>query len=119
MPFKIIQTTERGKAILCVVPSLWEAKGVLWWPPKKMPYKKIIKDELSKPNKKEWRLMSCILKRDNIRTYELAEAELAIMETNSDTDVNDNEPRVAVVQNKDDSKFELLANKLVRSFYSL
>ncbi|CAG9789834.1 unnamed protein product [Diatraea saccharalis] len=47
------------------------------------------KDERSKPDKKEWRLMSCILKRNNIPTYELADAESSIMEENSDTDAND------------------------------
>ncbi|KAJ8729031.1 hypothetical protein PYW07_006727 [Mythimna separata] len=114
MPYKIVQTIERGKTILVIVPSLWEENGNLWWPPKKTQYK-LMKDEQSKPDKKEWKLMDCILKRNNILTYQQAEAELSIMEDNSDTDVNDTgmvAPRTTVVQDHEEMKFEVMANKL-------
>lgn len=88
MPYKIVQTRERGETKLAVVPTSWEKNGKLWWPPKKIECR-LTKDEQSKPDKKEWTLMDCVLKRNNIRTYQLAEAELLIIEENSDTDVND------------------------------
>ncbi|KAL4714559.1 hypothetical protein ACJJTC_006605 [Scirpophaga incertulas] len=115
MPYKIVQTIERGKTILVIVPYLWEENGNLWWPPKKTQCK-LIKDEQSKPDQKEWRLMGCILKRNNIRTYQLAEAELSLMEENSDTDVNDagmNASRTTLVQNQEVMKFETIANNLI------
>lgn len=66
-----------GYYIGTIVPSLWEERGNLWWLPKKTD-RKLTKYEQSKPNKKEWRLMACFLKRNNIQTYQLAEAELLI-----------------------------------------
>lgn len=64
---------------------------------------------------KKWILMGCILKRTNIRSYQLAEAELSIMEENSDTDMDGN--RTTLVQNQELINFEAIANKLVSYFF--
>lgn len=34
MPYKIVQTIERGKAVLVAVPQQWEQDGILYWPRK-------------------------------------------------------------------------------------
>lgn len=121
MPYKIVQTREKGQTILVIIPSLWEKNGSLWWPPKKT-QNKLIKDEQSKPDKTEWKLMDCILKRNNLRTYQLAEAELSIMEGNSDTDLNDTvdmaAPPTTLVHDQE-LNYELMANNLVRYTYKL
>lgn len=119
MPFKIIQTNENQRKMLVIVPSMWEENGHLWWPPKNTTkYKTLMKDELSRPEKNQWKLMDCTLKRNNIRTYDLAEAELSIMEEKSDTDVNDMlltgmvRP-VSTVANEELMEYELITNNLV------
>lgn len=118
MPYKIVQTREKGQTKLAIIPTSWEKNGKLWWPPKKLEYR-LTKDEQSKPDKKEWTLMDCILKRNNIQTYEHANAELLTMEENSDTDFNDTymvAPHTTENQNREAS-FEVMANKLVSFFF--
>lgn len=120
MPYKIVQTLERGKLRLSIVPSSWEDKGNLWWPPKKI-LEKSIRDDQSKPTK-DWKLMNCILKRNNIPTYQQADNELSIMEQNSDTDVQDNVAaadhpcETVTYADQDEINFEILANNLVRYY---
>ncbi|PZC70365.1 hypothetical protein B5X24_HaOG202060 [Helicoverpa armigera] len=114
MTYKIVQTIERGRKSLVIVPSFWEDKGKLWWPPKKTLFK-LMKDDQSEPSK-DWKLMKCTLKRNNIQTYQLADDELSAMEENSDTDVQDTvvvEPRETVdLPSQGEINFELLANNL-------
>ncbi|XP_062535017.1 uncharacterized protein LOC134204204 [Armigeres subalbatus] len=84
MPFKIVQTIEGGEICLSVVPSGWEANGVLWWPKKHL-VGKLSQIETSIPNEK-WEKMNCIRKREFSSRKE-ADDELDRMETKNDTDV--------------------------------
>lgn len=75
MPFKIIQTynEQQNKQELCICPSKWEKHGVLHWSNKKS--KKIceIEDSTPQPN---WTKINCIVKRNNIMSYEIADKQL-------------------------------------------
>jgi hypothetical protein len=84
MPFKIVQTIEKGRSQLCIVPNLWEHKGLLRYP-KKISDNKLARNENSKPQP-DWRCMDCTVKRGSLSSYEQAEYELSIMLQNSDTD---------------------------------
>ncbi|XP_063635192.1 uncharacterized protein LOC134805937 [Cydia splendana] len=88
MPFKIVQTLERGGYRLTVVPSLWESNNILRWPPKSKNILRVIKDESSKPGT-DWEKMKCNVKRRQLSSYAQAEMELEIMERQSETDVNE------------------------------
>lgn len=112
MPYKIVQTVEKGKKTLVVIPSLWENEGKLWWPPRNIQFK-VMKDEQSKPGN-DWKLMKCILKRSNILTYQQADSELSFMEENSDTDVNDNDTTIQLRETS--QNFDVLAENLVSHF---
>ncbi|XP_069363481.1 uncharacterized protein [Maniola hyperantus] len=82
MPFKVVQTTERGKICISAVPSGWERNGVLSWPPNSQ--LGMIRDEKSKP-KSTWKHLPCIVKR-HFSTYEEASNEANKMESETDTD---------------------------------
>lgn len=89
MPFKIVETIERGKPQLSIVPSCWEKKGLLRWPPKKYPINKLVTNENSIPQA-DWLTIKCVLKRTSILSYSRAEEEIDMMAQYSDTsDVND------------------------------
>lgn len=86
MPFKIVQTIERGRSVLTAVPYEWESNGILCWPKK---YEKLrrIEDSKSEPN---WKKINCIVKRSNLHSFREAELEIDAMSSYSDTE-NDNE----------------------------
>ena len=86
MPFKIVQTIERGRSVLTAVPYEWESNGILCWPKK---YKKLRKIEDSKPEP-NWKKINCIVERSNLHSFREAELEIDAMSSYSDTE-NDNE----------------------------
>lgn len=88
MPYKIIETIERGRRLIVSVPSLWESDGNLYWPKKNVISLK--KNEKSAPQS-DWKCLPCILKRDNILNYKTAEEEIALMSDFTDTDEKENE----------------------------
>lgn len=120
MPFKIVQTQEKGTTKLSIVPSAWEAGGKLYWPPNNLKIGKLIKDDKSKPGP-SWQAMPCILKRKNLFNYHDADMELMIMEECTDTDNAENarmeicsalEPPLPPPQ----INFESIAEHLVNTF---
>ncbi|XP_065095782.1 uncharacterized protein LOC135717572 [Ochlerotatus camptorhynchus] len=86
MPFKIIQTIEAGEICLSIVPSGWEANGILRWPKKHL-VGKLSQIETSTADDK-WEKMNCVRKRE-FKTREEADDELDRMETRIDTEVED------------------------------
>ncbi|KAJ2938860.1 hypothetical protein O0L34_g18489 [Tuta absoluta] len=89
MPFKIVETIEKGKPPSSIVPSSWERKGLLRWPPKKYAINKLVTNENSVPQA-DWLTIKCVLKRSSISSYSRAEEEIEMMAQYSDTsDVND------------------------------
>lgn len=88
MPFKIVQTVEKGELCLCVVPSRWEQDGVLHWP-KKTALARLCQDESSSPFP-NWDKMDCVLKRE-LPTYSAAQKEMDRMESITDTEMEDSE----------------------------
>lgn len=94
--FKIVQTSNKGKFELCAIPSAWEQNGTLKWPPidskkSKAALKataKLLEDANSVP-RSDWREFKCVLKRTNIPTSEVAEAEIDVMMRESDTSCNE------------------------------
>ncbi|XP_053601036.1 uncharacterized protein LOC128669862 [Plodia interpunctella] len=73
MPFKIVQTLEKGKPVLTAVPHEWEKDGTLFWP--KNQADKLIKVEDIYPED-NWIPIVCELKRDNLKSYGEAQAEV-------------------------------------------
>lgn len=86
MPFKIVQTIERGETCLTVVPSGWEKSGTLHWP-KKNAVAKLSLEEFSMPSPK-WERIDCVKKRE-FKTRAEAENEVDRMESVSDTEADD------------------------------
>lgn len=82
MPFKIVQTLERGRTFLSCVPRTWETANVLLWPRKGS--KKLQKNENSIPGE-DWISTYCQLKRSDL-SYEEAQTELVRMQRESDTE---------------------------------
>lgn len=78
MPFKVVQTVEKGQQMLCVVPSLWEKGGTLYWPSNRS---RNFKDD-STQNKPDatFKKYQCVVKRDGVDTYQLAEQMMKRME---------------------------------------
>lgn len=87
MPFKIVQTIEKGENCLTVVPARWEESGVLFWP-KKSVVAKLSLDENSVPEA-NWERIDCVKKRDFTSRAE-AEQEIERMEAISDTEADEN-----------------------------
>lgn len=83
MPFKIVQTTEKGTKYLTVVPSKWEMDGVCSFPKNGLTSKQKVENSL--PDETCLRLNS-ILKRDNIESFAEASAIVDILVQQSDTD---------------------------------
>lgn len=96
--FKIVQTTERGKPQLCIVPAAWEKNGTLYWPRKKA--EKLVIDGSSTPGD-DWFEMTCIVKRTKFKTLAAAETELEEMLECDDTDT----PSPALQQPPKETKF--------------
>ncbi|XP_049693944.2 uncharacterized protein LOC126054091 isoform X3 [Helicoverpa armigera] len=96
MPFKIVQTIEKGNIVLTCVPHQWESDGVLYWPRKQTQSQtsKLQKDEGSWPDE-SWEKINCAVKRRSIKTYQNAIHEIDIMSNNSDT-----EPDIEYVSSK-------------------
>lgn len=86
MPYKIVQTIERGETCLTVIPSGWEENGILHWP-KKNAVAKLSLEEFSRPSPK-WERINCVKKRE-FKTRAEAESELEKMECVSDTEADD------------------------------
>lgn len=84
MPFKIVQTNERGSTKLFIVPSGWESQRQLRYP-KKPNESALVRNENSKP-RADWPVLPCKVKRTGFLTYADAEEELSIMMQHSDTD---------------------------------
>lgn len=89
MPFKVVQTIERGTICISAVPSGWEKDGTLWWPPKSQ--MGAVLDENSAP-KDKWKSFSCIVKRQ-FKTYKEASEEAEKMEAETDTEQEEQDPR--------------------------
>lgn len=86
MPFKIVQTLEKGRPRLCIVPSIWEEDGKLFWPTENIKNRsRLARDETSFPSP-NWDILDCAVKRNDIKTYMAAEHEIQIMENHTDTD---------------------------------
>lgn len=75
MPFKIVQTTERGANKLFIVPSGWESQRQVRFP-KKPNEAAFVRNENSKP-RTEWPVLPCKVKRTGFLTYADAEEELS------------------------------------------
>ncbi|XP_062554531.1 uncharacterized protein LOC134219712 [Armigeres subalbatus] len=104
MPFKIVQTVEKGELCLSVVPSKWEEDGILHWP-KKSVVARLCHDENSVPES-NWEKLNCVLKRQNL-TYAGAYQELERMESIPDTEADENEvvqPKTKKARRKDVQK---------------
>lgn len=89
MPFKVVQTMERGRLRLTAVPDQWEQNGTLFWPKNKQ--EKLRRQENCNPDQ-TWTTINCIVKRTNLRTFKDAENEIDAMSDRSDTET-DNEHR--------------------------
>lgn len=86
MPFKIVQTIEKGETCLTVIPAQWEKDGILYWP-KKSAVAKLSLDEKSVPSE-TWESINCVRKRI-LPTRREAELELEKMEGLSDTEIDE------------------------------
>lgn len=100
MPFKIVNTIEKGKSVLTTVPNEWEKDGHLYWPRiNSMKADKLRRSEYSKPEE-DWKITNCILKRQNLKSFDVAEFEVEKMCPNSDTET-DSEREKKTVKNKE------------------
>lgn len=88
MPFKIVQTKEKGRILLSVVPDSWESDGKLKWPPKgklkTTTFKNMLCDENIVPGV-DWVEVKCRSKQV-CSTYDEAVALTKQMSDQSDTD---------------------------------
>lgn len=114
MPYKIVNTIERGKAVLTCVPSNWEKNGTLFWPPKGQEKLRHIESSVPELN---WKPFNCIVKRRNIGTVFQAEHEINMMCAASETDDTENEdairqpmPKINMSQHK---TFEAIAQECI------
>lgn len=84
MTFKIVQTIEKGKPKLSIVPHHWETAGVLFWP--KSAGRNTNDDSDNNRPDKSFQHFNCVLKRSQIPSYRAAEEMVCIMQNESDTD---------------------------------
>lgn len=84
MTFKIVQTVENGRKLLTIVPHHWEQMGTLFWPRKSTVNAQDDSDS-NKPDDKAHKYR-CIVKRQNLQTYDEAENILDVMQQQSDSD---------------------------------
>ncbi|XP_045781638.1 uncharacterized protein LOC123878491 isoform X2 [Maniola jurtina] len=106
MPFQIIETIERGKRLIETVPSTWTRDGYLFWPKKN--FLSLKKIEGSIPQH-DWKPYPCIILRDNILDYKVAEQEVALMSDATDTDDGHNKEN----EHPEKTKIALDLNNLV------
>lgn len=118
MPFKIVQTVEKGRPRLCIVPSIWEEDGKLFWPTEKIKNRsRLVRDETSFPSP-NWDILDCTVKRTNIETYMAAEHEIQIMENHTDTD-NETSARAYCQLQSNMNDFENIVQNLVSIYIAL
>lgn len=86
MPFKIVQTIEKGAKYLTVVPSKWENGGVCYFPRRGLTEKQTVENSVPE---KDFLQYQSILKRDNLQSFNEANAILDIILQQSDTDNED------------------------------
>lgn len=84
--FKIVETIEKGKKQLTIVPANWENKGKLYWP--KTRAEKFIEDSKSMPDD-NWLELKCKVKRNYLLNKEIAEEELGRMLDTEETEQED------------------------------
>lgn len=86
--FKIVQTRERNRTLLSIVPHLWEKDNKLYWPNageiKRREFEALMKDGHSSPLH-HWKLYPCRKKKENL-TYDQAVHMTKMMSDQSDTD---------------------------------
>lgn len=82
MPYKIVQTVEKGKSVLTSIPDTWEDNGILKWPKKKA--EKLKKNDNNGPDN-SWLKSRCTVTL-YIESYEEAEKEIERMCDYSDTE---------------------------------
>lgn len=99
MPFKIIQTKERGKFILSIIPDKWEQNTILHWPNRRV--EELLEQESSCPDD-SWLTMKCQVKRTGLISKQSAEAELANMLQESDTETEGSTPLKSKAKLKND-----------------
>lgn len=114
MPFKVVQTMERGRLRLTAVPDRWEQNGILFWPKTKQ--EKLRRQENCDPDS-TWTTINCIVKRTNLRTFKDAENEIDIMSDRSDTET-DNEHRFQT-KNVELTDFNKMAQELVEVSFTM
>lgn len=83
MPYKIVETVEKGKCKLFLVPNNWEQNNILHWP--KWKVETLLAAEDSYPDA-SWHNMKCQVKRTGLLLIANAEAELVKMCQKSDTE---------------------------------
>lgn len=83
--FKIVQTIESGEFVLSVVPTLWEEKGKLMWPPANETNNKIFLQTLPGTLDNGWQQFDCVVKRSGLESFVQARQEQNAMMLNSDT----------------------------------
>ncbi|KAL4702371.1 hypothetical protein ACJJTC_018283 [Scirpophaga incertulas] len=111
MPYKIVQTIEKGRPVLTAVPDGWEINGTLFWPKK---HEKLRRIEYSKPET-NWRPINCILKRSNLSSFSQAEHEINSMSNASDTETdNDNVSHTKNHNKMNISNFQQAFNDMAR-----
>lgn len=90
MPFKIVQTKEKGNILLSIVPDQWEFDRTLRWLQsgklKPSVFNALIRDENSVPDD-DWLKVKCCLKRQ-CATYDEAVVDVKQMYNRSDTDTD-------------------------------
>lgn len=94
MPFKLVQTREKSRILLSIVPQRWEVNNKLKWPNngqvKKSEFNRMLRDENSSPGK-NWMEINCRVKRE-CSTYAEALTLSKEMSDKSDTDASDAMP---------------------------
>lgn len=117
MPFKIVQTIERGRPLLTAVPHEWENNGILFWPKK---HEKLRRIENSKPET-NWNSINCILKRSNLPSLAQAEFEIDNMSNASDTETDNENYQVTRYHAKmrNTTKIQQNFNEIARECYAV
>lgn len=86
MPFSVVQTIEKNQKILTTVPDQWVHNKLLFWP--KSSANKLRRQEKSSPEA-SWEIMTCDVKRKNLKTIEEAQDEINAMSDKSDTETDE------------------------------
>ncbi|CAB3245036.1 unnamed protein product [Arctia plantaginis] len=108
MPFKIIETIEKGQKRLCIIPSFWASNSILRWAKKRLDINKLVKDEYSQPVD-NWSSSHCCVKRQLLTSYDEATRELDLMLQNSDTEFDNQTEVITTNSNINFSNYNTLA----------